>query len=86
MEEQKYMGLYLPCPRQGSNPGLGKQWSRDYPIDVPATPTLPDANLPTTKKLSTGANEEKENVVTFRVYCPFAPVKSFFVAKLQAAC
>ena len=29
-----------------SNPALGKQWSRDYPIDVPATPTpLPDANL-----------------------------------------
>ena len=28
-----------------SNPAMGKQWSRDYPIDVPATPTLPDANL-----------------------------------------
>ena len=29
----------------GSNPALGKQWSRDYQIDVPATTTLPDANL-----------------------------------------
>ena len=29
----------------GSNPALGKQWSRYYLIDVPATPTLPDANL-----------------------------------------
>ena len=35
----------------GSNPALGKKWSRDYPgpMDVPATPanTLPglDANL-----------------------------------------
>ena len=29
----------------GSNPTLGKQWSRDYPIDIPATPTLPYANL-----------------------------------------
>ena len=33
----------------GSNPALGKKWSRDYPVDVPATPatTLPglDANL-----------------------------------------
>ena len=29
----------------GSNPALGKQWSRDYPIDIPATPTLPYANL-----------------------------------------
>ena len=28
-----------------SNPAFGKQWSHDYPIDVPATPTLPDANL-----------------------------------------
>ena len=25
-----------------SNPALDKQWSRDYPIDVPATPTRPD--------------------------------------------
>ena len=28
-----------------SNPALGKQWSRDHVIDVPTTPTLPDANL-----------------------------------------
>ena len=34
------------CPQLlGSNPALGKQWSHDYPIDVPATPTLPNANL-----------------------------------------
>ena len=25
-------------------PGCGKQWSRDHPIDVPATPMLPYAN------------------------------------------
>ena len=29
----------------GSNPALGKQWSHEYPIDVPATPTLPYASL-----------------------------------------
>ena len=29
----------------GSNCALGKQWSRDYPIPVTVTPTLPDANL-----------------------------------------
>ena len=28
----------------GSNPALGKQWSRDYPIDVLATPKLTDTN------------------------------------------
>ena len=34
-------------------PALGKQsrWSRDYPIDVPATPTLPDA-LPRSSRLA----------------------------------
>ena len=26
-------------------PALGKQWSRDYSIDVPAMPTLPNYNL-----------------------------------------
>ena len=26
-------------------PALGTQWSRDYLIDVPATSTLPNANL-----------------------------------------
>ena len=26
-------------------PWASKQWSRDYPIDIPATPTLPAANL-----------------------------------------
>ena len=31
--------------KQGLSPALGKQWSRDYPIDVPATPTLPDSHL-----------------------------------------
>ncbi len=30
---------------QGSNPALGKQWSRDYPDEVSAPSTLPDANL-----------------------------------------
>ena len=29
----------------GSRPALGKQRSRDYPIDMSATPTLPHANL-----------------------------------------
>ena len=30
----------------GSNAALGKQWSHDYPIDVPATPsTLPNGNI-----------------------------------------
>ena len=30
----------------GSNPTLGKQRSRDYPIrDIPETPTFPYANL-----------------------------------------
>ena len=29
----------------GSNPALGKQWSRDYPIDIPVTLALLDANL-----------------------------------------
>ena len=55
----------------GSNPALGKQWSRDYPIDVPATPTLPDANLrfqEAIRKLPTGANGEKEDAVSF--FCP----------------
>jgi hypothetical protein len=28
----------------GSNPALGKQWSRDYPDEVSASPP-PDANL-----------------------------------------
>ena len=32
-------------PGSTRNPALGKQLSRDYPIDVPATPTLPDAEL-----------------------------------------
>ena len=39
-------------PGSNLNPALDKQWSRDYPIDVPATPTLP-------RKLSTGANGQK---------------------------
>ena len=29
----------------GSKPAFGKQWSRDDPIDFPATTTLPDGNL-----------------------------------------
>ena len=29
----------------GSNPALGKQWSREHPDEVSAPPTLPDANL-----------------------------------------
>ena len=39
----------------GSNPALGKQWSHDYPIDVPATPTLP----------YTGANGPKQDAASF---------------------
>ena len=38
----------------GSNPALGKQRSRDYPIDVPATPSSPMLTF-ATKKLPTGA-------------------------------
>ena len=44
-----------------SNPA-GKRRSRDYTIDVPATPTLPDP----TKKLSTGANEQNEDARCFQ--------------------
>ena len=41
---------------------VGMPWSRDYPIDIPATPTLPDANLRYQQKLSTGgANKQKED-------------------------
>ena len=46
---------------QGFEPGpdsaLGKQWSHDYPIDVPATPTLLAG--PAAKKLSAGANDRQ---------------------------
>ena len=38
----------------GSNPALGKQWSRDYPMLSFAT-----------EKLSTGANEQKEDAASF---------------------
>ena len=48
----------------GSNPALGKQRSRDYPIDVPATPSSPMLTF-ATKKLPTGANEQKEDAVSF---------------------
>ena len=48
----------------GSNPALSKQWSRDYPIDVPHSPMLTFA----TKKLSTGANGQKEDAASF--FCP----------------
>ena len=41
-----------------SNLALGKQWSRDYPTDVPATPTLPKANL-RYQELSTGADRRR---------------------------
>ena len=48
-------------------PGPGKQWSRDYPIDVPV-PALPESNLKefATKKLriSTGANGQKEDAAS----------------------
>ena len=50
----------------GSNPALGK-WSRNYPIDVPATPPLPDANL-RCQVLSTNANEQKKDAAPF--FCP----------------
>ena len=45
----------------GSNPALSKQWSRDYPIDVPHSPMLTFA----TKKLSTGANGQKEDAASW---------------------
>ena len=32
-------------PPLDSSPALRKQWSRDFPADVPAVPTLPDADL-----------------------------------------
>ena len=38
----------------GSNPALGEQWSRDYPIDVPAPQTIPNSNF-RYQKLLTGA-------------------------------
>ena len=40
-----------------------KQWSRDYPIDVPATPMPPNA-YPRYQKLSTGANGQKEDAAS----------------------
>ena len=36
-------------------PWAGKQWSRDYPIDVPATPALPDKSSPLPCALIRGA-------------------------------
>ena len=55
--------LLVQTQVKGSNPALGKQWSRDYPIDVPATPTQLRSPILTfaTKKLSTGANGQRED-------------------------
>ena len=50
----------------GSNPALGKEWSRDYPIDVPATPQL-------------RSSQQNFATITDDV-CPFTPVESFLVA------
>ena len=52
----------------------GKQRSRDHPIDIQATPTLPDATF-TTKKLSTGAMDKRRMYLPilsaqFRSSCP----------------
>ena len=52
----------------GSNTALGKQWSRDYPIDALATPTLLDANLRYQealdwRKLECPLNGQKEDAV-----------------------
>ena len=41
------------------------EWSRDYPIDVPATPTLPDANLRRYQEALDGANGLKEDAAAF---------------------
>ena len=47
MVAQWYYEITIYAGDPGSNPALGKKWSRDYPIrvDVPATPMLLDANL-----------------------------------------
>ena len=67
------------------NPALGRQQSRDSPIDVPATQTIPDAKLRYHDALdwrsSITTARTKEQAASF--FCPFAPVKSFLVAQVS---
>ena len=68
----------------GSNAALGKQWSRDYPIDVPATPMLPNTNLRYQEALraSTCASGPKEDVASF--FCPRSFDRAVMLLKKHA--
>ena len=53
----------------GSNAALGRQWSRDYPIERLRFRGSPMVTF-ATKKLSTGTNEQKEDSDAASFFCP----------------